>query len=126
VADDTIDHGEIRKESHDLKPLLMTRWAETTGAAGKHKKPFLATVGTPNAGKSAARIAAVQIALHDFLDDRPEEAVFLLETAFLLAQEALEVMEQYPVEDGPLRKSRTIDARHGGNQASRNGPTSWR
>jgi hypothetical protein len=56
----------------------MTRGAKTTGAAGEHKKPFLATVGTPDPGKAASRIATVQIALHDFFDDRPEEAVFLL------------------------------------------------
>jgi hypothetical protein len=34
----------------------------------------------------------------------------------------LEVMEQHPIEDGPLRLSRTIDSRYDGSMASRNGP----
>jgi hypothetical protein len=31
-------------------------------------------------------------------------------------------MEQHPVENGPLRTARTIDARHIGNKESRNAP----
>jgi hypothetical protein len=33
------------------------------------------------------------------------------------------MMRQHPVEDGPLRMSRTIDSRHSRRMASRNGPT---
>jgi hypothetical protein len=43
----------------------------------------------------------------------------------MLSQEPVEMMEDYPIKDGPLRMSRTIDSRHGGRMASRNGPTSW-
>lgn len=55
-----------------------------------------------DAGKPATRIAAVQIALDDFLDDRAEEAVLLLEAALILGQETLEIMEQHPIKGGPL------------------------
>jgi hypothetical protein len=34
------------------------------------------------------------------------------------------MMEEYPVEDGPLRMWGTIDSRHSGRMASRNGPKS--
>jgi hypothetical protein len=75
-------------------------------------------------GEPTARIAAVKILLHDVLDDRPEIAVCLLETFLVFRDEALEMMEKHPVEDGPLRMSRAIDSRHGGRKASRNGPSS--
>jgi hypothetical protein len=122
--------GDIQKEffllplAPLLQPLGMTGGAESPGAAGKHEKSLLATVRTADAGKAAARIAAVEVALDDLLDDRTEEAVLLLETSLILGQEPVEMMEQHPIEDGPLRMSRTIDSRHGGRMASRNGPTS--
>jgi hypothetical protein len=34
------------------------------------------------------------------------------------------MMEQHPVEDRALRMPRSIDSRHGGRRASRNGPPS--
>jgi len=43
---------------------------------------FFPTRSTPDAGKPAARIAAVQIALHHLLDDGSEEAVVSLELPF--------------------------------------------
>jgi len=43
-------------------------------------------------------------------DDGPEEAIVLLEVALIVGQKPLEVMEKHPVEDGPLRMSRTIDS----------------
>ena len=61
-------------------------------------------VRTADAGKPAARVAAVQIALYDILD-RPEEAVFLLEAALVFGQELIEVVEQHPIKDSPLRMS---------------------
>jgi hypothetical protein len=70
-----------------LQPLGMTRGAESPGAAGKHKKPLLPTVGTSDAGEPAAGIAAVEIALDHLLDDRPEVAVLLLKAALILGQE---------------------------------------
>ena len=69
-------------------------------------------------------IAAVEIALDHLLDDRPEKTVLPLETTLILSQEPVEMIEYHSVKDGPLRMTRTIDARHGGRMASRNGPTS--
>ena len=50
-------------------------------------------VGTADAGKPAARMAAVEVALDDLLDDGPEEAVLLLEAALIFCQEPVEVMK---------------------------------
>jgi hypothetical protein len=98
----TVWHVQEKRLPHPLAPLLqtlgMTRGAESPGAAGEHKKPLLPTVRTPDAGKPAAGIAAVKIALHDLVDDRPEKTVLLLETTFILSQESVEMMKQHPVE----------------------------
>jgi len=56
-------------------------------------------------------VSAFEVALHDFLDDRPEITVVPLETALILGQEALEMGEKHPVENGSLRSARTIDSR---------------
>jgi hypothetical protein len=69
----------------------------------------------------ALLFAAIQAALYDSFDDRTEEAARLLEAALIVRQEAIEVMVQYPVKDSPFRMSRTIDSRHGGRMASKNG-----
>src|SRR4030042_6129785 len=52
------------------------------------------------------------MAFGHFLDDRPEEAVLLLEAALVLGPKPVKVMEQHPVKDGPLGMSRTIDSWH--------------
>jgi len=57
---------------------------------------------------------------------RTAKPVLPLETVFIFDQEPLEMMQQHPVENGPLRMSRTIDSRHSRRKASRNGPTSRR
>jgi hypothetical protein len=80
-------------------------------------------IGTADPGKPAARIAAVQIFFNDVLNDGPEEPVLSLEAALILDQEPLEIMEEHPVEDRALGMSRTIESRHGGRMASRNGPS---
>ncbi len=107
-----------------LDPLAMTRRAESPGPAREHDEPFLGAVGTPDSSEPAAGIAVVEILLHHLPDDRPEKTVLPLETTFILSQEPVEMMEKHPVKDGPLRMSGTIDSRHGGRRASRNGPTS--
>ena len=81
-----------------LQPLGMARRTETTGAAGKHQDAFRMAVGTADAGEPAARVAAVEVALDDFLDDGPEEPVLLLEAALILVQETVEIMEQHSVD----------------------------
>jgi hypothetical protein len=73
-------------------------------------------------GEAGARIAAVEIALDDLPDDRPEMTVLLLEAALLGCQESVEVMEQHPIEDRALRMARTIDSRHIGATDSRSVP----
>jgi hypothetical protein len=55
--------------------------------------------------------SAVEVALHDLFDDRSEITVLPLETALILRNEALKMVEQDPVEDGSLRSARTIDSR---------------
>jgi hypothetical protein len=56
---------------------------------------------------------------------RTAKPVLPLETVFIFGQEPVEMMEKHPVENGPLRMSRTIDSRHSRRIASRNGPMSW-
>jgi hypothetical protein len=73
---------------HPLSPFLsalgMTRWTEPASLAGKHKRPLFPTVGTPDAGKAAHGIAAVQVTLHYLMDNRTEEAILLLKPALIL------------------------------------------
>lgn len=72
---------------HPLAPFLkafgMTGGAKSAAAAGKVKEPFLATIRTPDAGKTTLRIAAVEIALYHFLDDRSKIPVLLLESRLI-------------------------------------------
>jgi hypothetical protein len=74
-------------------------------------------------GEPAARIAAAEIALNHLLNDQPENTVLPLETGLILNQEPVEMIKNHPVKDHLLRTSRTIDSRHSGRMASRNGPT---
>jgi len=82
-------------------------------------------VGTADAGKAAARVAAVQVALDHLLDNGPEEAILLLKANFIIGQEPVEVMEQHPIKDSPLGMSRTINPCHSRSFSSGNGPSSW-
>jgi len=76
-----------------FQPLRMARGTEAAGAAREHQEAFRMAVRTTNAGEPAARVAAVQVALDDFLDDRAEEAILLLKTSLVLRQETVEVMK---------------------------------
>jgi len=120
--------GDIQKEllPHPLAPLLpalgMTRWAETTGLAGKHEETLLPTVWTADAGKTAQRIATVEIPLNNILDDWPEEPIFLLETILIFCKEPLEIMKKHPVENSALRMTLAIDPYHSMWSDSGNGP----
>jgi len=130
IGEDHLAVRYVQKEGfpHPFSPFLktlgMAGGAESPGPAGKHDEPLLPALGTPDSGKPAARVAAVQVALDDFLNDRPEEAVLLLEAALVFSQEALQMMEDHPVEDRALRMPGTIDSRQGGRNVPRNGPTS--
>jgi hypothetical protein len=101
----------------------MTRWAESPGPAREHNEPLLGAVGTPDAGEPAAGIAAVKILFDHLLDDRPEKTILPLEPTLIFRQKPVEMMEEYPVKDCPLRMSRTMDSRHSRRKASRTGPT---
>jgi hypothetical protein len=82
---------------HPLSPLLhplgMARGTESPGAAGEHQEVFRLAVRTADAGKPAARVGAVQIALDDLFDNRSKVAVFLLKTSLVLCQETVKVMK---------------------------------
>jgi hypothetical protein len=132
-GEDNLAVGNIQKKlfSHPLAPLLkplgVAGGTKSSGATGKHHEALLPTFRTADAGKSAAGVAAVEIALDDLLDDRPEETVWLLKATLVLDEESVEIVKEHPVEDGALGMPRTIHARHGGKMASRNGPSprSW-
>jgi len=53
---------------------------------------------------------------------RTAKPVLPLETTLILHQEPVEMMEEHPVEDRPLRMSRKKDSRYCRRMASRNGP----
>jgi len=76
-----------------LQPLGVAGRTKSSGAAGKHQEMFRMAIGTADAGKPAAGIAAVQVALDHLLDDRAEEAVLLLNSSLVLRQEPVEVMK---------------------------------
>jgi len=67
----------------------MTRWTKSACLAGKHEEPLFPTVGTPDTGKSAHRIAAVQILLDNILDYRTEIPVLLPEQIILFSKKPL-------------------------------------
>jgi hypothetical protein len=94
----------------------------SSGAAREHQQAIFPTQRTADAGKPTARVAAVDVALDDFFDDRTEEAILFLKTSLILRQETVELMKQHPVEDGPLGMSRTVNSCHSRSFSSGNGP----
>jgi len=138
-----------------LKALGMGGGAEPPGLAGKHQKMLRPAARTADAGKPAARVPAVQTSLRGakrrsnlmhwrymmrsprslrslvmafdgFLDNRPEEAILLLETAPVFGEELVEMMKKHPVEDGAFRMSGTGDSCHGQDKNPTNGPEAGR
>jgi len=111
---------------HPLAPLFpalgVAGGAKPWGLTGERQQLFTVAVRTADPSEAGARIAAVEIALDDLLDDRPEMTVLLLKTALVDSQEPVEVMEQDPIEDRVLRMSRTVDSRHIGKADSRSVP----
>jgi len=83
---------------------------------------FRPAARAPNPGKPAAGIAAVEVLFDDPFDDRTEKAIFALKTLLIFRQEALEMMEKHPVEDGLLWMTRTVEPGHIVNEESRNAP----
>ena len=64
----------------------------------------------------------IQVFFRDLRDDGPEIAVLSVEPAFVFLDEALEIMKEYPVENGALRMARAVDSRHKRREESRNRP----
>jgi len=83
---------------------------------------FRPAARTPDPGKPAAGVAAVEVALDDILDDRTEVAIFALKTPLIFRDKPLEMMKKHPVENGAFRMTRTVDSRHIGDEESRIGP----
>ena len=79
----------------------MAGWAEAPYFAGERQIMFRMAVRAADPGKARARVPAVEIALDDFPDDRPEIPILLLEPALVLPQEPLKIMEKHPIEDCP-------------------------
>ena len=102
---------------HPLSPHItafgMTRRAESASLTGKHQQPLLSAVGTPDAGKPAHRIAAVQILVDNLLDDRPEIPVFLLKTFLIFSKKPLEIMKKHTIEHCMFRMTLTVNPCHG-------------
>jgi hypothetical protein len=121
-----VRHVEKQGLPHPCAPLLpalgVAGGAESAGLAGERQQLFTVAVRTADPGEAGARIAAVEIALDDILDDRPEMAVLLLEAAFVDSQEPVEMMKQHPIEGRALRMARAVDSRHTGRADSRNVP----
>jgi hypothetical protein len=113
---------------HPFAPLLqafgMAGRAEPPRLAGERQQVFPVTLRAADPGEARAGIAAVEVTLDDFPDDRPEIPVFPLEAPLVFDEEQLEMMEQYAVEDRALRMARTVDSRHIGNPPSKSVPKS--
>ncbi|MGB7297106.1 MAG: hypothetical protein WBC70_16090 [Candidatus Aminicenantales bacterium] len=84
----------------------------SSSATGEHQQAIFPTGRTADAGKTAAGVAAVKVALDHLLDDRPEETVLLLETGLIFLKELVKVMEEHPVEHGALRMTGTVNSCH--------------
>jgi len=115
---DDLAVGDRKKKlpPHPLAPFLtalrMARWAKSAATTRKVKEPLLTTVRTPDAGKPAVRVAAVEVALDHILDEGPEKAVLFLEAGLILGQELVKVMEEHPVEHGAFGMSGTVNSCH--------------
>ncbi len=111
---------------HPLTPLLtalgMTRWTKSACFAGEHQQPLFPAVRTPDAGKSAHRIAAVEVFLNDILNDGTEITILLLEPILIFLKEPLEIIKEHPVKNRVFRMTLAIDPCHGKDRDSRKGP----
>jgi len=118
-GEDDLPVGDIQNKllPHPLAPLLtafsMAGWTKSACLAGKHQQPLFPTVGTPDAGKAAHRIAAVQILLDHILDYRAEVPVLLLKTILIFPKEQLEIIEEHPIKHRVFRMALSVDPCHG-------------
>ena len=96
----------------------MTRWTETSALEAEVQEPLFPTIRTPDAGKSAHRLTAVQMLFYHLLDHRTEIAVLLLKPALILPEKSLKIVEEYTIEDSALWVTLAIDPCHGGQKDS--------
>jgi len=116
-------HSGFKSPLAPLLPALgVAGGAKPSGLTEERQQLFTVAVRTADPSEAGARIAAVEIAFDDLLDDRPEMTVLLLKTALVDRQEPVEVVEQDPIEDGALRMTRAVDSRHIGKADSRSVP----
>jgi hypothetical protein len=111
---------------HPFAPLLqslgMAGGTKPSGLAGKHQQMLGPAARTPDPGKAAAGVAAIQIALDDVFYDGSEITIVPLEPALVFRDEPFEIMKNHPVEGSTFRMTRAIDSRHIGMKESRNAP----
>jgi len=79
----------------------MAGGTKPPGLAGKDQEVFRPAGRTADPSKPAARVAAAEVALHDFFDDGSEEAVLSFEAALILGQESLEIDRRGQTRPGP-------------------------
>jgi hypothetical protein len=76
-----VRHAKKQGLPHPLAPLLpalgVAGGAEAAGLAGERQQMFTVAVRAADPGEARARIAAVEIALDDLPDDRPEMAALI-------------------------------------------------
>jgi len=76
-------------------------------------------VRTAEPGKARTRVGAVEIALDDLPNDRPEIPELLLETALVFGEETVEMVEEHPAKNRALRLAWAINSRHIGDADSK-------
>jgi hypothetical protein len=96
----------------------MAGGAESSALTTEGKESFRATVWTPDPGKTALRIAAIEIFLHNLLHHRAKIAILSLKAVLIFQKEWLEVMKEHPVEDSALGMALAIDTCHGTDRGS--------
>lgn len=76
ISEDDLAVRDIEEEClpHPLAPLLQALrikgGIKSAGATGEHQKTFFGAMERGEVGESAARVAAVKVELHNFLDNR--------------------------------------------------------
>jgi hypothetical protein len=92
-------------------PLCMTAWAEPPALAREGQQILVAAVRirTPDAGKTRAEIAALNVFLNDLINHSPEEPKSLLKLRRVILLEAFIVLRQNLPKGRPARIPRMIN-----------------
>jgi hypothetical protein len=117
-SEDDLPVGDIQEKflPHPLAPLLtafgMAGGTESACLAGKYQEVLFSAVGTPDTGKSAHRIAAVQVLLDHILDHRTEVPVLFFETGLIFTKEPLEIVKKHPAKHRVFWMTLAVDPCH--------------